>query len=96
LFGTSLRDEYRKAASVLGLGRARLAELAANGVRASFLDENAKKELTDQIAAVLDEAGAAAETPAAGRPPRSRHGVSRTTLPEDGVPACWIQNDPWL
>jgi aminodeoxyfutalosine deaminase len=42
---------------VLGLSRAQLAELAANGVRASFLDSGAKQALLSEIDAV-----AAAET----------------------------------
>ena len=43
MFGTTLTDEYRRAASVLGLSRAQLAGPAANGVRASFLDAGAKQ-----------------------------------------------------
>ena len=43
MFGTTLTEEYRRAASVLGLTRAQLAGLAANGVRASFLDPRAKR-----------------------------------------------------
>ncbi len=61
MFGTTLTEEYRRAASVLGLGRSQLAELAANGVRASFLDSEAKRALLAEIAAV---AGVSAETPA--------------------------------
>ena len=49
MFGTTLTEEYRRAASVLGLSRARLAELAANGVRASFLDPGAKQALLAEI-----------------------------------------------
>ena len=41
MFGTTLTQEYRRAASVLGLDREQLATLAANGVRASFLDSAA-------------------------------------------------------
>ena len=52
MFGTTLTDEYRRAASVLGLSRAQLAELAANGVRASFLDSGAKQALLAEIDAV--------------------------------------------
>jgi aminodeoxyfutalosine deaminase len=57
MFGTTLTEEYRRAASVLGLSRAQLAELAANGVRASFLDSGAKQALLAEIDAVA--AGAA-------------------------------------
>jgi aminodeoxyfutalosine deaminase len=51
MFGTTLTREYQQAASVFGLDRAALADLAANAVRASFLDEEAKQELTGEIAA---------------------------------------------
>jgi aminodeoxyfutalosine deaminase len=56
MFGTTLTQEYRRAASVLGLGRAQLAGLAANGVRASFLEDAAKRTLLAEISAVLDGA----------------------------------------
>ncbi len=49
MFGTSLGEEYRRAASVLGLSRDQLAGLARNGVRASFLDAAAKQALLDEI-----------------------------------------------
>jgi len=52
MFGTSLTQEYRQAASVLGLSRDQLADLARNGVRASFLDARAKQDLLDEIDAV--------------------------------------------
>lgn len=52
MFGTTLTEEYRRAASVLGLSRAQLAGLAANGVRASFLDAAAKQTLLAEIDAV--------------------------------------------
>jgi len=54
MFGTTLTQEYRRAASVLGLGREQLAGLAANAVRASFLNDAAKRELLAEISAVLD------------------------------------------
>jgi aminodeoxyfutalosine deaminase len=57
MFGTTLTDEYRRAASVLGLSRTQLAGLAANGVRASFLDAAARQALLAEIDAVA--AGAA-------------------------------------
>jgi aminodeoxyfutalosine deaminase len=49
MFGTTLTQEYRRAASVLGLSNAQLAELAMNGVRASFLDDAAKRALIEEI-----------------------------------------------
>jgi adenosine deaminase len=52
MFGTTLSNEYLVAARVLGLSRAQLAELAANAVRASFLDEPAKEALLAEIARV--------------------------------------------
>ena len=52
MFGTTLTEEYRRAASALGLRRDQLAGLAANGVRASFLDPGAKQSLLAEIAAV--------------------------------------------
>jgi aminodeoxyfutalosine deaminase len=55
MFGTTLTQEYRRVASVLGLGREQLAGLAANGVRASFLDDAAKRALLAEISAVLDD-----------------------------------------
>ena len=67
MFGTTLTDEYRRAASVLGLSRAQLAGLAANGVRASFLDAAAKQALLAEIDAVAADSpvgGVSAETPA--------------------------------
>jgi aminodeoxyfutalosine deaminase len=64
MFGTTLTDEYRRAASVLGLSRAQLAGLAANGVRASFLDAAAKQALLAEIDAVDSEAVAGANSPA--------------------------------
>jgi aminodeoxyfutalosine deaminase len=57
MFGTTLTQEYRRAASVLGLSRGQLADLARNGVRASFLDAAAKQALLDEIDGVCAEAG---------------------------------------
>jgi adenosine deaminase len=71
MFGTTLTDEYRRAASVLGLSRAELAGLAANGVRASFLDAAAKQALLAEIDAVAMEAAAGAA--GAGSPRHHRH-----------------------
>jgi adenosine deaminase len=59
MFGTTLTDEYRRAASVLGLSRSELAGLAANGVRASFLDSGATQALLAEIDAVAAGASAA-------------------------------------
>jgi aminodeoxyfutalosine deaminase len=53
MFGTSLAEEYRRAASVSGLSRDQLAGLARNGVRASFLDAAAKQGLLDEIDQVV-------------------------------------------
>jgi aminodeoxyfutalosine deaminase len=52
MFGTTLANEYLVAASDLGFSAAELAGLAANAVRASFLDEASKEALTAEIAAV--------------------------------------------
>jgi aminodeoxyfutalosine deaminase len=49
MFGTSLTQEYRRAAAELGLSRDQLADLARNGVRASFLDATAKRALLGEI-----------------------------------------------
>lgn len=52
MFGASLEDEYRAVAQALGLRAAEVAQLAANGVRASFLDPAAKAALLAEIDAV--------------------------------------------
>jgi aminodeoxyfutalosine deaminase len=52
MFGTSLSNEYLVAGRDLGFSPAELAGLAANGVRASFLDEPTKEALLAEIAAV--------------------------------------------
>ena len=52
MFGTSLSNEYLVAGRDLGFSPAELAELAANGVRASFLAEAEKEALLAEIAAV--------------------------------------------
>ncbi len=52
MFGTSLSNEYLVAGRDLGFSPAELAELAANGVRASFLGEPEKQALLAEIAAV--------------------------------------------
>jgi aminodeoxyfutalosine deaminase len=68
MFGTTLTDEYRRAASVLGLSRAQLAGLAANGVRASFLDAAAKQALLAEIDAVAAGVAGAVSAAEAGSP----------------------------
>jgi aminodeoxyfutalosine deaminase len=52
MFGTSLSNEYLVAARELGFSPAELAELAGNGVRASFLTGAEKEALLAEIAAV--------------------------------------------
>jgi aminodeoxyfutalosine deaminase len=52
MFGTTLSNEYLVAGRDLGFSPAELAGLAANGVRASFLDGAAKEALLAEIAAV--------------------------------------------
>ena len=52
MFGTTLSNEYLLTSAELGLSAAELAGLAANAVRASFLDDAAKESLTAEIAAV--------------------------------------------
>ncbi|KAB8195079.1 adenosine deaminase [Nonomuraea phyllanthi] len=49
MFATTLAGEYRVAADVFGLGKAELARLAANGVRASYLPEQRKRALLKEI-----------------------------------------------
>jgi aminodeoxyfutalosine deaminase len=53
MFGTTLSNEYLVAGRELGLSAAELAGLAANGVRASFLDDASKDALLGEIATVL-------------------------------------------
>jgi adenosine deaminase len=69
MFGTSLTQEYRAAAAVLGLSRGQLASLAMNAVRASFLDRAAKQALIEEISAVAT----------AGRPFPAEHASAETT-----------------
>lgn len=52
MFNTTLLDEYRVAATTLGLGAAGVADLARAGVRASFLDADDRADLLDAIDAV--------------------------------------------
>ena len=52
MFGTTLSNEYLVAGRDLGFSPAELADLAANGVRASFLGQPEKDALLAEIAAV--------------------------------------------
>ncbi|GLY81278.1 adenosine deaminase [Actinoallomurus iriomotensis] len=52
MFNTTLTNEYRVAARDLGLGADGVAELARNTVRASFLAENRKQAILDELDAV--------------------------------------------
>lgn len=49
MFGTTLLDEYRVAAEMLGLDIGGIAELARSAVNASFLDSNGKRAILDEI-----------------------------------------------
>ncbi|GGK84465.1 adenosine deaminase [Sphaerisporangium melleum] len=49
MFATTLNGEYALAARAFGLGTAELAGLAGNAVRASFLDEPAKRAILAEI-----------------------------------------------
>lgn len=53
MFGTTLTGEYAVAAAELGMSAAELAGLAANAVRASFLDAASADALLAEIAGVL-------------------------------------------
>ena len=65
MFGTTLADEYRLAAGVLGLSPSAIADVARAGVRASFLPEADKTELLAAIDAVpLPAAGPNEVSPA--------------------------------
>ncbi|HEX4812971.1 MAG TPA: adenosine deaminase [Nonomuraea sp.] len=56
MFATTLANEYRVAATVFGLGRPDLAQLARNGVRASYLPEPRKQALLAEIDALVTAA----------------------------------------
>lgn len=49
MFGTDLNNEYAVAARLLGLDERGLADLAKNGVEASFLDAPGKARIADEI-----------------------------------------------
>jgi aminodeoxyfutalosine deaminase len=57
MFGTSLTEEYRRAAATYGFGVTELADLAAATVRASFIGDAAKSELLSDIDAAAAAAG---------------------------------------
>jgi adenosine deaminase len=52
MFNTTLTNEYRVAARDLGLGADGVAQLARNGIRASFLPEGRKQALLAELDAV--------------------------------------------
>jgi aminodeoxyfutalosine deaminase len=52
MFATTLADEYRAAARAFGFGKPELAQLARNGVRASYLAEERKQALIEEIDAL--------------------------------------------
>ncbi|MEU7837132.1 adenosine deaminase [Nonomuraea sp. NPDC049129] len=54
MFGTTLAGEYRVAAHVFGLGEPELAQLARNGVNASFLPPARKQALLAEIDALTN------------------------------------------
>jgi aminodeoxyfutalosine deaminase len=72
MFGTTLTQEYRRAASVLGLSRSQLADLARNGVRASFLDAAVKRDLLGEIDGVAVSVSASVSAEAGSSPPPVR------------------------
>jgi aminodeoxyfutalosine deaminase len=49
MFGTDLNQEFGVAARLLGLDERGIADLARNGVEASFLDQEGKKRIVDEI-----------------------------------------------
>jgi adenosine deaminase len=49
MFATTLDDEYRRVAAAFGLDVDTLADLVANGIRASFLTNAAKRSLLDAV-----------------------------------------------
>ncbi len=53
MFGTDLNHEYTVAAELLGLDEAGIAELARQGVRASFLDQGGQARIIAEIDAHL-------------------------------------------
>jgi adenosine deaminase len=71
MFGTTLEREYQVLSKVFGLGATELAALARDAVRASFLDDEGKREILAEIdgLAVLGS-----RTGDRGRPAGSRRG----------------------
>lgn len=54
MFSTTLNDEYRRISSTFGLGATDLAQLAINGVNASFLDSERKASMNREISEVAE------------------------------------------
>ncbi|NNF65684.1 MAG: adenosine deaminase, partial [Acidimicrobiia bacterium] len=52
-FGGYVGDNYRATASALQWTDSTVAQLAANSIEASFLGDNAKRQLTDEISQVI-------------------------------------------
>ncbi|MGI5289440.1 adenosine deaminase [Nonomuraea polychroma] len=53
MFATTLADEYRVVAEVFGFGKSELAQLARNGVRASYMAEDRKQSMLTEIDGLL-------------------------------------------
>ncbi|MFG1710215.1 adenosine deaminase [Nonomuraea sp. M3C6] len=63
MFATTLAEEYRVAAEVFGFGRKELAQLARNGVQASYLAEERKQALLSEIDDLLTQTSRGRQTP---------------------------------
>ncbi len=66
MFATTTAAEYRAVARAFGFGKERLAEFARNGVRASYLSEERKRQLIEEIDTLTGQE--AAQTPGAQGP----------------------------
>ncbi|GAA1666481.1 adenosine deaminase [Nonomuraea maheshkhaliensis] len=66
MFATTTAAEYRAVARAFGFGKERLAEFARNGVRASYLSEERKRLLIEEIDALTGQE--AAQAPGAQEP----------------------------
>jgi aminodeoxyfutalosine deaminase len=53
MFATTLADEYRVAAEAFRFGKSELAQLARNGVRASYMAEDRKQSMLTEIDRLL-------------------------------------------
>jgi adenosine deaminase len=49
MFGTSLQEEFRRAAHCFEFSRETLTELCRNAIHASFLSEDEKQELEERL-----------------------------------------------